>query len=56
MPTTCGGAALSEAVRQAGYRGPIEVEVLNRAVWDTPGEEILSRLLTWAGAEASIAA
>ena len=49
-------AALSDAVHAAGYRGPIEVEVLNQAVWETPGDEILTRVLTWAGAEPSIAA
>lgn len=28
----------------AGYRGPIEVEVFNQRVWDTPGDDVL-RLL-----------
>lgn len=37
---------LRRAVDRAGYRGPIEVEVLNEAVWNTPGDEILSRLVT----------
>jgi sugar phosphate isomerase/epimerase len=39
-------ARLYRAVDRAGYRGPIEVEVLNEAVWNTPGDEILSRLVT----------
>ncbi|MBF9127788.1 sugar phosphate isomerase/epimerase [Plantactinospora sp. S1510] len=33
------------AVEAAGYRGPIEVEVFNAAVWDRPGPEILERTL-----------
>jgi hypothetical protein len=49
-------AALARSVHAAGYRGPIEVEVLNQAVWDMPGDEVLQRVLTWAGADASIAA
>jgi sugar phosphate isomerase/epimerase len=39
-------ALLHRAIDGAGYRGPIEVEVLNDAVWDTSGEEILERLVT----------
>jgi sugar phosphate isomerase/epimerase len=39
-------ARLRRAVDAAGYSGPIEVEVLNEAVWETPGEEILRRLVT----------
>jgi sugar phosphate isomerase/epimerase len=49
-------AALARSVAAAGYRGPIEVEVLNQAVWEMPGDEVLQRVLTWAAAEASIAA
>jgi sugar phosphate isomerase/epimerase len=49
-------AALARSVAAAGYRGPIEVEVLNQAVWDTPGDEVLRRVLTWAASDASIAA
>jgi sugar phosphate isomerase/epimerase len=32
---------LRYAVEQAGYRGPIEVEIFNQAIWDTPGDEVL---------------
>lgn len=32
---------LREAVEQAGYTGPIEVEIFNQAIWDMPGEEVL---------------
>lgn len=32
---------LREAVEAAGYRGPIEVEIFNRTIWDTPGNEVL---------------
>jgi sugar phosphate isomerase/epimerase len=32
------------AVEAAGYNGFIEVEVFNRAVWDTPGDEVLSKM------------
>jgi sugar phosphate isomerase/epimerase len=38
-------ALLHRAVRAAGYAGPIEVEVLNDAVWATPGDEVLARLV-----------
>jgi sugar phosphate isomerase/epimerase len=48
--------ALARSVAAAGYRGPIEVEVLNRAVWDMPGDEVLRRVLTWAREQANIAA
>ena len=48
-------AGLARSVARAGYRGPIEVEVLNQAVWDLPGDEVLRRLLTWATRQASIA-
>jgi sugar phosphate isomerase/epimerase len=33
---------LREAVDAAGYEGPIEVEIFNQAVWDTPGEQVLA--------------
>jgi len=36
---------LRRAVDAAGYDGPIEVEVLNQAVWDTPGDDVLRRLV-----------
>lgn len=32
------------AVEQAGYHGPIEVEIFNQAIWDTPGDEVLATL------------
>jgi sugar phosphate isomerase/epimerase len=38
-------ARLHRAVSAAGYAGPIEVEVLNEAVWATPGDEVLARLV-----------
>jgi sugar phosphate isomerase/epimerase len=33
---------LREAVDAAGYAGPIEVEIFNQQVWDTPGERVLA--------------
>jgi sugar phosphate isomerase/epimerase len=33
---------LREAVDAAGYRGPIEVEIFNQRVWDTPGDQVLA--------------
>lgn len=33
---------LRAAVEAAGYSGPIEVEIFNRAIWDTPGDEVLN--------------
>lgn len=32
------------AVEAAGYSGPIEVEIFNRAIWDTPGDAVLATL------------
>ncbi len=29
-------------VDAAGYSGPIEVEIFNRAIWDAPGDEVLA--------------
>lgn len=29
------------AVEKAGYAGPIEVEIFNQDIWDTPGDEVL---------------
>ena len=29
------------AVEAAGYNGPIEVEIFNREIWDSPGESVL---------------
>lgn len=33
---------LRAAVETAGYHGPIEVEIFNRAIWNTPGDEVLA--------------
>jgi sugar phosphate isomerase/epimerase len=33
---------LRQAVEAAGYDGPIEVEIFNQKVWDTPGDEVLA--------------
>jgi len=41
---------LYRAVTAAGYAGPIEVEVLNQRVWDTPGDEVLQSLAAGVGA------
>lgn len=30
------------AVEAAGYQGPIEVEIFNQKIWDTPGDEALA--------------
>jgi sugar phosphate isomerase/epimerase len=42
---------LREAVDAAGYTGPIEVEIFNQKVWETPGDEVLAlvkeRFLEW---------
>jgi sugar phosphate isomerase/epimerase len=32
----------TRAVDQAGYRGPVEVEIFNQQVWDTPGDEVVA--------------
>jgi sugar phosphate isomerase/epimerase len=32
------------AVERAGYRGPIEVEIFNQEIWDTPGDRVLARM------------
>lgn len=37
--------ALRAMVEAAGYDGPIEVEVFNQALWETPGGEVLDRAL-----------
>jgi len=34
--------SIRAAVEQAGYIGPIEVEIFNQAIWDTPGDEVLA--------------
>ncbi|HVJ08518.1 MAG TPA: sugar phosphate isomerase/epimerase family protein [Acidisarcina sp.] len=33
--------SLRLAVDAAGYNGPIEVEILNQKIWDTPGDEVV---------------
>jgi len=33
------------AVEAAGYSGPIEVEIFNEEVWDTPGAEVLETMI-----------
>lgn len=33
---------LRRAVDEAGYTGPIEVEIFNRDLWDLPGDEVLA--------------
>jgi len=42
---------LRVAVEQAGYTGPIEVEIFNQAIWDMPGDEVLklmcARFVEW---------
>jgi sugar phosphate isomerase/epimerase len=32
---------LRAAVEAAGYDGPIEVEIFNQSIWDTPGDDVL---------------
>ena len=32
------------AVEAAGYTGPIEVEIFNQQIWDTPGDQVLARI------------
>jgi sugar phosphate isomerase/epimerase len=38
-------AAFARAVRDAGYTGFTEVEIFNREVWDTPGEQTLRTVI-----------
>jgi len=35
----------TDAVIAAGYDGPIEVEIFNHDVWNTPGEEVLATMI-----------
>lgn len=35
-------ARIARAVDAAGYRGPIEVEIFNRSIWDMPGDATLA--------------
>lgn len=36
---------LREAVDRAGYDGPIEVEIFNREIWNTPGDTVLQQMI-----------
>ncbi len=38
-------ARFTEAVTATGYTGPIEVEIFNREVWDTPGSEVVETMV-----------
>lgn len=38
-------ARFTAAVEEGGYTGPIEVEIFNDAIWDTPGEEVLATMI-----------
>lgn len=33
---------IRQAVEKAGYNGPIEVEIMNQAIWDQPGDDTLA--------------
>jgi sugar phosphate isomerase/epimerase len=35
---------LRQAVEAATYTGPIEVEIFNQQIWDTPGDQILQQI------------
>jgi sugar phosphate isomerase/epimerase len=35
---------LRAAVEAAGYTGPIEVEIFNQKIWDTPGDQVLATI------------
>ncbi|WP_018924014.1 sugar phosphate isomerase/epimerase family protein [Salsuginibacillus kocurii] len=35
---------LRQAVEQAGYHGPIEVEIINQAIWDSNPDEVMQTL------------
>jgi sugar phosphate isomerase/epimerase len=37
-------AAWTSAVAGAGYTGPVEVEIFNREIWDTPGDAVLATM------------
>ena len=37
--------ALRLAVDTAGYYGPIEVEIFNQTLWDTPGDDVLKQVV-----------
>ncbi|GIF08377.1 sugar phosphate isomerase/epimerase family protein [Actinoplanes siamensis] len=38
--------AFHDAVDKAGYRGPIEVEVMNADLWERPGRDVLAATMT----------
>jgi len=35
---------LRACVEAAGYTGPVEVEIFNQQIWDTPGEQVLAEV------------
>jgi len=35
---------IRECVEDAGYSGPIEVEIFNQSIWDRPGDEVLTQI------------
>jgi len=35
---------LRACVEAAGYQGPIEVEIFNQQVWDSPGAQVLDEI------------
>jgi sugar phosphate isomerase/epimerase len=35
---------IAGAVAAAGYRGPIEVEIFNHAIWNLPGDAVLAQI------------
>ena len=35
----------TSAIEAAGYTGPVEVEIFNQSVWDTPGERVLETMI-----------
>ena len=37
---------LRQEVEGAGYEGPVEVEIFNRALWDLPGDQALELIKT----------
>ena len=37
--------SLHQAVEMAGYTGPIEVEIFNQQLWDTPGDDVLAQVI-----------
>jgi sugar phosphate isomerase/epimerase len=35
---------IHQAVTEAGYTGPVEVEILNTAIWERPGDDVLAEM------------